>query len=304
MKQSAIYRLGWGAGILALIQLPLIANSASSSILKAASTGAQAASTGSLSQPSQRNFSQNGVSQLVAVSLSRRSLGIGDEGTDVVALQRFLSRQSLYPFVIDGIYGSETAEAVATYQRIRGLSATGTADEATLIDMDFDFDADTRTFAAAPNNISSSATTLMSTSLARDDEGTDVIALQQRLRDFGIPLFVDGIYGFETEQAVRTYQRVQDLEVTGRADSTTLESMGFSLPNYPYIAAVIADPSELSEVQRFFPNAYVARNRRGRFINIGSFADRLPAEARVDAAAARGFNTRVLYSRPGFLLGQ
>lgn len=286
-QQFTVRRLWWGAGLIAFIQLPVLASS----------------SPLAMSSISPRANAQISP-QLVAVSLTRRSLTVGDEGSDVIALQRFLSRQSLYPYVIDGIYGSETASAVATWQRIRGLSATGTADEATLRDMDFDFEAESRPIAAAPSNIPSSASTLLSPSLGPGDEGTDVINLQRRLRDFGIPLFVDGVYGFETQQAVRTYQRVQDLEVTGNADSTTLETMGFSLPNYPYIAAVIADPSRLSEVQRFFPSAYVANNRRGKYINIGSFADRLPAEARVDAAAARGFNTRVLYSRSGFLFGQ
>ncbi|MEM9089665.1 MAG: peptidoglycan-binding domain-containing protein, partial [Cyanobacteria bacterium P01_F01_bin.53] len=119
--------------------------------------------------------------------------------------------------------------------------------------------------------------------------------LQQRLNDFGIPVFVDGVYGFETEQGVRTYQRIQGLSVTGAADNETLERMGFEIPDYPYVAAVIADESRLAEVQQFFPGAFIDRNRRGRFINIGSFAERFPAEARVDAAAARGFTTRVLF---------
>ena len=283
---------------MAFIQLPLLASPASSAVPNMSSPSFQASAQTSAQiqmQPSP---------QLIAVSLSRRSLSIGDEGGDVVALQRFLSRQGLYPYVIDGIYGAETSEAVATFQRIRGLSGTGVADEATLRRMDFDFDAAPVAIAPNASNIPTGATSLLAGSLAPGDTGTDVIALQQRLRAFGIPLFVDGDYGFETEQAVRTFQRVQDLEVTGTADSRTLESMGFTVPNYPYVAAVIADESALSEVQRFFPNAYVDRNRRGRFINVGSFASRLPAEARVDAAAARGFTTRVLYRRDGLFLGQ
>ena len=294
MKQFAVHRLGWGAGLIAFIQLPLLASSpASRSALTMASLDFQT-SAQIQAQPS----------QLIAVSLSRRSLSIGDEGGDVVALQRFLSRQGLYPFLIDGIYGSETAEAVATFQRIRGLSATGVADESTLLAMDFDFDAAPVAIAPAANVPTTGTSSLLSGGLSLGDTGTDVIALQQKLLAFGIPVFVDGDYGFETQQAVRTYQRVQDLEVTGTANSETLERMGFNVPNYPYVAAVIADESALSEVQRFFPNAYVARNRRGRYINVGSFASRLPAEARVDAAAARGFTTRVLYQRDGFFLGQ
>lgn len=289
MKQLAVHRLGWAAGLIAFIQLPVLASSSVPNVAP--------------SRPhSQTDLSSSPV--LVAVSLSRRSLSIGDEGDDVVALQRFLSRQSLYPFIVDGVYGSETADAVATYQRIRSLSATGVADEATLLDMDFDFAAATQPYTPAASNAPSQGTTLLAPSLTLNDSGTDVIALQQRLRDFGIPLFVDGVYGFETQQAVRTYQRVQNIEVTGNADSATLERMGFNTPNYPYVAAVIADASVLSEVQKFFPDAYVDRNRRGRFINIGSFAERFPAEARVDAAKARGFTTRVLYSRSGLFLGQ
>ncbi|PZO20226.1 MAG: hypothetical protein DCF25_07000 [Leptolyngbya foveolarum] len=287
MKQLAVHRLGWAAGLIAFIQLPMLASSSVSDVAPSPD----------------RQTDLRSPQVLVAVSLSRRSLSLGDEGDDVIALQRFLSRQSLYPFIIDGVYGSETADAVATYQRIRGFSATGVADESTLIDMDFDFAAQTQPLTPAASNVPSQATSLLAPSLSLNDSGTDVIALQQRLRDFGIPLFVDGVYGFETQQAVRTYQRVQNIEVTGNADSATLERMGFRTPNYPYIAAVIADAAVLSEVQKFFPNAYVDRNKRGRFINIGSFAERLPAEARVDAAAARGFTTRVLYSRSG-LLGQ
>lgn len=292
MKQFAIrplmWRLGaWGIGLIAFMPLPVLASNSSPT-------------------PSTNPRVNPQISpQLIAVTLSRRSLSLGDEGTDVSALQRFLNRQGIYPFFIDGIYGTETANAVATYQRIRRLPATGNADEATLADMDFDFEAPTQAFGnSTTSNVPTSATSLLSPSLAVGDEGTDVIALQQRLNAYGIPVFVDGVYGFETQQAVRSYQRVQNFEVTGNADSATLESMGFNIPNFPYIAAVIADPSDLSEVQRFFPAAYVDTNRRGRFINIGSFANRLPAEARVDAAAARGFTTRVLYSRSGFLLGQ
>ncbi len=288
MKQLAVHRLGWAAGLIAFIQLPVLASSSVSNVAP-------------LSLNRQTDLGSPPV--LVAVALSRRSLSLGDKGDDVVALQRFLSRQSLYPFVIDGVYGSETVDAVSTYQRIRGLSATGVADESTLLDMDFDFAAETPSSPPVASNVSSQTISLFAPSLTLNDSGTDVIALQQRLQAFGIPLFVDGVYGFETQQAVRTYQRVQDLEVTGNADSVTLERMGFKTPSYPYIAAVIADADALSEVQKFFPDAYVDRNRRGRFINIGRFADRLPAEARVDAAAARGFTTRVLYSRSG-LLGQ
>lgn len=316
MKKLAIRTLGWGIGWgiggLALVQLPALANNpANNPLVNAASSTHSFSGTPALSAPIGTGLGQQpGVQssaqadlqpQLLAVALDARNLQQGDSGADVRILQRYLSRNGLYPYEVDGVFGIETATAVATYQRIRDLPATGIADEATLIDMDFDFlpTASAPAFTPSVTNNNTPGTALLSGNLVPGGSGSDVIALQQRLNAFGIPLFVDGVYGFETEQAVRTYQRVQGLNASGIADNATLESMGFSVPNYPYIAAVIADTSLLGDVQRFFPDAFVDRNRRGRFINIGTFNERSPAEARVDAAAARGFTTRVLYRRSG-----
>jgi len=240
---------------------------------------------------------------MLAVELTRRTLSPGDTGPDVRSLQRVLGRNGLYPFEVDGVYGQDTANGVATYQRIRDLPATGIADEETLRDMEFDFISGGTTPVSPPPTSIPGGSSLASNTLAPGSTGNDVVALQQRLNGFGIPVFVDGIYGFETQQGVRTYQRVQGLPVTGNADRDTLSNMGFSVssrPSLPYISAVIADESAVADVQRFFPEAYIDRERGGRFINIGDFDSRSPAEARVDAAAARGYNTRVIYRRRGF----
>lgn len=294
MKQLAVRSLGWGVGIVAAFQLPMLASyqapGASSAAHSPTGFSEPVSSQTILAQPVQPG-------QLIAVALSTRDLRPGDRGADVRVLQRYLSRNGLYTGQIDGAYGDETVDAVATYQRIRNLPATGLADEETLIDMDFDFLPAARG-TAAPVARSSRAVPISSGALRLGSRGESVVELQRRLNDYGIPLRVDGDYGFETQQAVRTYQRVQGLPVTGTADSDTLRSMGFSANrrnSLPYVAAVIADESRLAEVQQFFPEAYVDRVRRGRFINIGNFGDRFPAEARVDAAKARGFNTRVLY---------
>ncbi len=241
--------------------------------------------------------------QIAAVGLTVTDLRPGDEGANVRALQRYLSRNGLYPFMIDGVYGEETSAAVATYQRIRDLPATGIADEETLIDMgEFDFlpGAGSSSGRAIPLPPASSSGGVRAGVLVPGSEGSDVIALQRRLSDFGFPVFIDGLYGIETQQAVRAYQRVQDLPVTGDADRATLREMGLSAagqaPNQSrYVAAIIAPSAELTNVLQFFEDAYIDRDRRGEFINIGSFDTRFPAEAKVNAAIARGFRTRVLY---------
>lgn len=60
-----------------------------------------------------------------------------------------------------------------------------------------------------------------------DDESASVRALQKRLRlissrDDGIPaVFIDGIYGAETEAAVRAFQSSRGLAVSGEVDLVT-----------------------------------------------------------------------------------
>ncbi|MGB3295078.1 MAG: peptidoglycan-binding domain-containing protein [Phormidesmis sp.] len=277
MKQLA-RSMAWGIGVMALVQLPVQLPGLASSPMPTATPDNQTAQSGR---------------QLLAIAITSRSLRPNEQSADVRALQRYLARNGLYPYAIDGFYGQDTVDAVATYQRIRDLPATGVANEETLRDMGFDF-----LPAASASSVTQAASaqpTLSVGGLAAGSTGSDVTALQRRLNSLGIPVLVDGNYGFETQQAIRTYQRVQGLPVTGNADRDTLKALGFSAPSYPYIAAVIADESQLARVRQFFPDAFVDRNQRGRFINIGSFGDRFPAEARVDAAAARGFNTRVLY---------
>ncbi|MEL6554135.1 MAG: peptidoglycan-binding protein [Cyanobacteria bacterium J06621_11] len=288
MKPFAIRSLGLGVAFMTLIQLPAVASSVFAN--KAAqSVNENTPASGLPAQP-----------QLLAVALTTRSLGTGSQGADVRVLQRYLSREGLYPFVIDGFYGQETANAVATYQRIRDLPATGQADEETLSDMGFDF-----LPRAANNSIplppspSQSVGSVRSGSLGPGSTGDDVVALQQRLNDLGFLVRVDGDYGFETQQAVRTYQRVQDLNDTGTADRETLRAMGLSSSGrsgeFRYVAAVLLGNDQLSTVRQYFEDAYIDVDRRGEFINVGNFDSRYPAEARVDAARARGFRTRVLY---------
>ncbi|MGD1900447.1 MAG: peptidoglycan-binding protein [Phormidesmis sp.] len=287
--------LGLGAALMTLSPLPVLANNPALNVEPASRT-----------QPGIAPVATE-TPQLLAVALAARNLQIGDEGADVRVLQRYLSRNGLYPFMIDGVYGQETANSVATYQRIRDLPATGIADEATLRDMEFDFlPAAQANNSAIPLPPSSSPSSIQAGSLGPGSSGTDVIVLQQRLNDFGFPVFVDGVYGFETQQAVRTYQRVQGLNVTGTADPDTLSAIGISGASSAssenrYVAAVIADSNQLANVRQFFEDAYIDRDRRGEFINIGNFATRFPAEAKVNAAIARGFNTRVIYRQRNFL---
>ncbi|MBW4465763.1 MAG: peptidoglycan-binding protein [Pegethrix bostrychoides GSE-TBD4-15B] len=58
--------------------------------------------------------------------------------------------------------------------------------------------------------------------------GEIVALLQQTLADLGYPVSVDGLYGYETKEAVIAYQVDQGLLVDGIAGGQTLDSLGLA----------------------------------------------------------------------------
>lgn len=69
-----------------------------------------------------------GTTPIVALSSSEpftRDLSVGDRGTDVAALQGFLSQNGFYPAEnVDGTYGSATGRAVKTWRKSLGDSSS------------------------------------------------------------------------------------------------------------------------------------------------------------------------------------
>jgi hypothetical protein len=106
--------------------------------------------------------------------------------------------------------------------------------------------------------------------------------------------------------------------VDGIADERTLIDMGFNSDGFSgrsngsssssrpsregssrssqgrYVAAIIAQPSELSNVRQDFPNATVERNNLGEYISIGRFVDPDDADNWVDFANDLGYEARVI----------
>lgn len=247
----------------------------------------------------------------ILMAQARTSLSEGSRGPAVTELQRRLDQRGLFPAAIDGVYGSATTQAVRQFQRIRRLEVTGIADAQTLNLLGID----TQRLATGlfhPNygNIS---TEQISSASSRDDVRT----LQGVLRSYGFNVAVDGVYGGETIQAVRAYQRTADLPVDGTADRATLVHMGFrsgsnspfsSNPSDPYsfdndssrsqgryVAAIIAGGSSLGQVQRNFPNATVESNNLGEYISLGRFQDRSEAQTWVEFADELGYEARILH---------
>ncbi|WP_163700983.1 peptidoglycan-binding domain-containing protein [Adonisia turfae] len=240
----------------------------------------------------------------VLIAQSRLRLREGDRGPAVLELQRQLDSIGLFPVAINGVYGPATTQAVRQFQRIRRLDVTGIADAETLDLLGVDL-------SRLPVGLSHPVHGAISSDrITPASSRDDVRILQRVLRTFGFNLEADGVYGAQTEQAIRTYERTADLPVDGIADRTTLIDMGFSAgttgdssirdadssrsPRGRYVAAIIAGPSQLSKVQEDFPNATVERNNLGEYISIGRFFDQSDAGTWADFASDLGYDARVL----------
>lgn len=70
--------------------------------------------------------------------------------------------------------------------------------------------------------------TVSAMTLSRGSTGENVRELQQKLKDRGYSLNVDGIYGSETVQAVKNFQKDASLKQDGIAGQKTLQALGLN----------------------------------------------------------------------------
>lgn len=251
----------------------------------------------------------------VLIAQNQRLLREGDQGIAIRELQIQLHSNGLFPARINGFYGPETTQAVRQFQQIRRLNVTGIADLATLNELGIDL-------TQLPIGLSHPIYGAISgDSVTSTSSIADVRILQQVLRSFGFNLSTDGIYGPQTIQAVRAYERTAGLQVNGIADQTTLMHMGFTSGGFNatgtrvnnrtrvprisggdssrssqgrYVAAIIAGPSEFNNVRQDFPNATLESNNVGEYISIGRFEDLDEADEWADFASNLGYEARVL----------
>lgn len=134
----------------------------------------------------------------------------GASGDTVKDLQRLLNGQTSHRLKVDGKFGPLTDRAVRDFQRANGLRVDGIVGRET-------WTALTRP-AVAP-----AAPTTKRNVIRRGDTGFDVKALQKRLN---IP--DDGIFGPNTDAAVRQFQRLSGLVVDGIVGPATWGALGLT----------------------------------------------------------------------------
>ena len=133
----------------------------------------------------------------------------------VVALQNRLNALGYSAGTADGYFGSRTYRAVRNFQSRNGLSVTGIADPTTQEVL--------YSSSAIPSSGSSVTPSTTYRLLYWGCRGDDVRRLQQALRNLGYTQIksVDGIYGKQTYDAVRAFQKNNGLSVDGIAGRST-----------------------------------------------------------------------------------
>lgn len=140
---------------------------------------------------------------------------MGDIGKDIENIQIKLEEFGYLDGSIDGIYGNDTENAVKKLQEKMGLSISGNIDKETM-----------RALLKSNKNTNKS---LHKEYLMIGDSGDIVGDLQNKLIFHGYdPGIADGFFGNNTEYAVKLFQKNNNLEDTGIADSKVMKKLNAS----------------------------------------------------------------------------
>lgn len=186
----------------------------------------------------------------------------GDSGVYVRSVQYLLNYVAQYentiePFVIDGYFGEATTAAVEGFQRTYGLPIDGVIGEETYEKL---YDVYTGLVASLPSDLFvNRARPFSGTGLVLGSTGEDVTLLQEYLNTIGTvytsipPVEVTGIYGSETQEAVRAAQTVFGLPPSGITFAATWNAIagayddiraGYDLQEGQYPGYVLSEEGE------------------------------------------------------------
>lgn len=147
------------------------------------------------------------------------ALQLGSSGDNVSKLQERLKELGFYDGEITGYFGEATEAAYKAFQKAAGLNPDGIAgeDELELLYSDDAPKANTEKEEEKEEEKNDGTYKL-------GDQGDEVSAIQQKLADLGYYYSeITGYFGEATEQAVKDFQTVNELEATGVVDEYTYE---------------------------------------------------------------------------------
>lgn len=139
------------------------------------------------------------------------TLASGSSGSSVLTLQKALESLGYFDGLPAGNYETLTQQAVLRFQSAAGLPSNGVADQTTLRVLFGGY---------APSS------PILQTSLSKGSTGENVLRLQTRLyykEYFSSTSSLDGDFGSNTQAAVKQFQTVAGLSVSGVADAATMQ---------------------------------------------------------------------------------
>jgi peptidoglycan hydrolase-like protein with peptidoglycan-binding domain len=150
----------------------------------------------------------------------------------VAQIQHLLRAQGHYSGVVDGAWGAETARAANKFRQANGLEANNGLDIALLRALN-------KQATDVPKIVS--AATSRTEGVPLEAGPTAIRALQRELGKKGHEAgAVDGVWGENTRQALRDFQREHDLEATGTLTLPTLAALGIDVTSKPGRSATLS----------------------------------------------------------------
>ena len=184
------------------------------------------------------NIVQNAPVRVPNSSLPPRPLRLGSGGNEVRTLQIRLNRISdNYPAIPkiaipDGVFSFDTEDAVKEFQRIFGLTPDGVVGNATWYRILFLYNAVKRLNELNSEGIALSEVTKQYAGESKiGDSGAQTQNIQYFLSYLSefyseIPqIDIDGVFGVQTENAVKSFQALFELPITGRVDLATYDTL-------------------------------------------------------------------------------
>jgi YVTN family beta-propeller protein len=172
---------------------------------------------------------------LFTLSLASPTLALekGNKGSQVTSLQKKLQAAGYFNGPVTGYYGSLTQEAVSQFQKAKGLTADGIADEVTLNTLEFSPGEPVLSQPATSQTVVTDQPKTLPSPTQTLEKGTrssQVTSLQKKLQAAGyFNGSVTGYYGSLTQEAVRQFQKANGIVADGVADKMTLKALESSL---------------------------------------------------------------------------
>jgi peptidoglycan hydrolase-like protein with peptidoglycan-binding domain len=173
----------------------------------------------------------------------RPLLKVGSRGIEVTELQAVLKLLGYFDGAVDGVYGDSTVGAVSRFQQAAGLGKDGIVGSATwdrlfppdrgsstaglsVIPSPSTTQAGGDSFAPKPASEAAQSPPIDFPLLRLGMSGPAVTRLQERLRAIGVLSgTIDGVFGAETQSAVKAAQAKFQLEADGIVGSATWSAL-------------------------------------------------------------------------------